>query len=771
LPTFLQGLTPMGGTTDFFRELRRRNVFKVGAAYAIVSWLILQFASTTFPALQLPGWAFTLVTVLIFIGFPFSLLFAWAFELTPEGVKPTRKVAPEASITPQTGSKLNRIVIALLVLAVVVLLLRDYWRAPEALPEKGPDTISVAAQTGKVSADKENVSGPFSQNPDRHSIAVLPFANRSRSEDDAFFVDGVHDDLLTQLSKIHALRVISRTSVENYRGTGKPLPVIAAELGVGTVMEGSVQRSGERIRINVQLIDAATDEHLWAEIYDRELTAANIFDIQSEIATAIAKALQAELTSDDAQRLAVQPTQNLAAYEAYLLGRQRFAMRTAKGLREAVDYFQQAIALDAEFGLAYVSLADVYQVQGDWGLISLKEANVKSLPLAEKALQLDDQSGEAYTTLGSIREYAGDLEGAGQAYRHALELAPNYAQASFWYGLYLMQSMGLPADAIPRLEHALTLDPLSGIVMANLATAHMALGDFATALAVIQKSLEVDPAFGSALGNKGWFAWTVKGDLVTAIDFVLQAYAADPDDQWNIASLAELFSELGDDSTAACALETSSLVQDAPYSSVQNALMAVYGGDGSAAESYARTALANTWIRFNKALPLAIVRAQLQRNGQPDQALALYQQHFPELLETPLPELTLNNSRAAIDLASLLQAMDREAEARQLLDGSERYIQNQPRLGEWGYRVDDARIQVLRGEKEHALAALRTAVDSSWRLYWRYDLEHDPILEPLRSDPRFQAIVQEIRADMAAQLEQVRSKGYGQGICTVPVSP
>jgi len=758
----------MGGPIDFFRELRRRNVFKVGAAYAIVSWLILQFASTTFPALHLPDWAFTLVTVLIFIGFPFSLLFAWAFELTPEGVKPTGKVAPGESITPQTGSKLNRIVIGLLALAVVVLLLRDYWRAPEAPPaEKGPDTFSATAQTGQVSADKENVSGPFSAPTlDRHSIAVLPFANRSRSEDDAFFVDGVHDDLLTQLSKIHALRVISRTSVESYRGTEKPLRVIAAELGVGTVMEGSVQRAGERIRINVQLIDAATDEHLWAEIYDRELTVTNIFDIQSEIATAIAKALQAELTSDDAQRLAVQPTQNLAAYEAYLLGRQRFAKRSAAGLAEALGYFQQAIALDPDFALAYVSLADVYQVQGDWGLISLKEANAKSLPLAEKALQLDDQLGEAYTTLASIREYSGDYAGAGQAYRHALELAPNYPQASFWYGLYLMQSMGRPAEAVPQFEHALSMDPLSDIVMVNLSSAHVALGDFEAARALNQKAVEVDPAFGSAVSNIGGLAWTVKGDLVTAIDYVLQAYKIDPDDQWNIASFAELFSELGDDATAACVLKSSGLIEDAPYPSVQRALLALYTGDGKASESYARNAIENTWIPFIKALPLAIAQSQLQQSGQPDQALALYQKHFPELMQTPLPELSLNNFRTVINLASLLQAMGRQSEAQQLLDRSEQYIKGIPRLGDWGSAIDDARIQVLRGENEQALDSLRTAVDSGWRYYWRYYLEHDPIFEPLRSDPRFQGIVQEIRADMAAQLAQVRSKGYDQGICT-----
>ena len=327
-------------------ELRRRNVFRVGVAYAIVAWLLIQVADVAFPALRLPDWTVTLVTALLIMGFPVALLFAWAFELTPEGIKPAKEVAPAESITHLTGRKLDFAIIGLLATALIFVVVDSY--VLEAKPEQAEVAAEQAPAAEQVEREK--------------SIAVLLFDNLSGDAATEPFTKGIHDDILTQISKIRALKVIARTSMERLDPT-LSIPEIGTKLGVGTVLEGGVQRAGDRVRINVQLIDCKTEAHLWAETYDRELTAANIFAFQSEIAKTVADTLRAALSPEEQDRLASIPTENLAAYEAYLLGRQRLARTTAAAFVEAVDYFQQAIELDPEFALAYVGLADSYVEQ------------------------------------------------------------------------------------------------------------------------------------------------------------------------------------------------------------------------------------------------------------------------------------------------------------------------------------------------------------------------------------------------------------------------
>jgi len=258
-------MSELGGN-GFFRELRRRNVFRVAIAFLIVAWLLLQVVDILVPILALPDWVGRFVFLLLVIGFPISLLFAWAFELTPEGVKLEKNVDRTESITPSTGRKLDFTIIGVLVVALGVSMYANFDEDVE------PDSVSPVAE---IEPDDE--SAEVLATAGKASIAVLPFANRSADESDAFFVDGMHDDLLTQLAKISALKVISRTSVLQYRDTEKSMKVIGDELGVTTLLEGGVQRAGDRIRINVQLIDANTDEHIWAETYNRELTVDNIF--------------------------------------------------------------------------------------------------------------------------------------------------------------------------------------------------------------------------------------------------------------------------------------------------------------------------------------------------------------------------------------------------------------------------------------------------------------------------------------------------------------
>ena len=291
--------TPWGdpGST-IFKELSRRNVIRVAVAYTIASWFIAQIADVVLNNIGAPDWVIQALFLLLLIGFVAALIISWAFEITPEGIKRERDVVGDDSITHLTAKKLDYITLA----AAVGVAIMFVW--PQSADDQ-PATASVSNSTNTNISD-------VAANVDDQSIAVLPFANRSNRDEDLFFTDGIHDDLLTQLAKIKGLKVISRTSVMQYRDTDKRIPEIAQELGVAKVLEGGVQRAGKRIRINAQLIDVATDQHLWAETFDREMTIDNLFDIQTEITRHIVAAIKGELTTaEEQQAFAVAPTQSI----------------------------------------------------------------------------------------------------------------------------------------------------------------------------------------------------------------------------------------------------------------------------------------------------------------------------------------------------------------------------------------------------------------------------------------------------------------------------
>jgi TolB-like protein len=357
---------------NFFSELKRRNVVRVGIAYVVVSWVILQFIDIIQEIVRFPGWFPQMVLVLLIIGLPIALIFSWAYEVTPEGVKKTEEVDKSKSIIHGTGQKINKLIIGALVLAVGFIVYDKMIASDEPI-------------VSQVEAG-------------RASIAVLPFKNLSGLPENEQFTNGLHDDLLTQLSKINSLKVISRTSVMEYRDTTKNIKQIADELGVTTLMEGGIQRVGNRIRINVQLIDANTDEHLWAETYDREMTVANIFDIQSEIAMNITTALKAMFDPEAVREL---PTESLEAYEAFLKG--RLALETTNysldSLLAVRAYFEAAVTIDPDFALAWANISiandNIY-----WFTDQSDENRAATLAAAEKALELDPGLSEGHYAMG-----------------------------------------------------------------------------------------------------------------------------------------------------------------------------------------------------------------------------------------------------------------------------------------------------------------------------------------------------------------------------------
>ena len=749
---------------SLYHELKRRNVFRVGIAYLALAWLLTEVSGTLFPAFGIPDWGVRFVVIVFALGFVPAVIISWVYELTPEGIKREKDVVRDASITHQTAKRLDVFTIGLIVVALAFILADWFWMSPRLAEQSAAPAAAVI--------DTIQTQGPEPAEPQYppNSIAVLPFANRSANPDDAYFVDGIHDDLLTHISKIGAIRTISRTSVMQYRGSSKSIPEIAAELGVATVLEGGVQRAGDQIRINVQLIDARTDEHLWAEIYDRQLLTTNIFAIQSEIAEAIAEALRMTLSPREQQRIRSVPTESLAAYEAYLIGKQRLAKRTTQSLAEAEEYFRQAVELDPRYALAWVGLADTYVLQVWYSGLPERENFDKAKAAIDMALELDSDLGEAYASLGLLKGGMEDLEGAEQAFKQALDLSPNYAPGHRWFSM-LLGDLGRWEERLVRMETAVGLDPLSTNIRLNYAVSLREVGRFEEALEQLEIAIGIDPEFSSAHDAIATIQWQVFNRLDMAAQGSVKAITLDPKRADLYVWLGQLYLDLGEPERARLLLDRATeLAPDHNTTAWGRLLLHLYqqttGGWAEDAETVLAEPIGSPWQSHFCAVQL---RNQAMAEGRHDEALAIYSKHQPQLLLDVEPVIDLNNYRAAIDLSLVLQMMGDQERASMLLERSAAFIRGQPRLGMWGgYWISDVQILALQGQKAEALAALRLAADEGWRSLWWYFLQYDPNLESIRSEPVFQAVLAEIKADMSAQMQRIREMEQSGEIEAVP---
>lgn len=437
------------------QELKRRNVFRVGIAYAIGAWLFVQVADVVLGIVSAPDSALRAVAVILALGFIPTVIFAWVYEMTPDGVKKASEIDADESITYQTGKKLNIATMIMLVSVVALVVLDRY------LPDSGSTTsdespaISQESTVADTPVEEESGTLPAT------SIAVLPFANRSNQEDDLYFTDGIHDDLLTQLAKIGGLTVISRTSVMEYRNSSKKMKEIGAELNVGTILEGGVQKVGDRVRINAQLIEVATDRHLWAETFDRELTAENVFELQSEIARNIVKAVAGELTIEEESLLNVIPTRSIAAYDAFLRGKDIInrANYARSDEEAALPFFERAVELDPDYAEALVELGDLYG-QKYWRGIDTSEAHLeKYRETIERALSLKPDSPLAVRAQANYYyRIDNDYDRALVLLEEALKRAPGDVEILNDIGLTLRR-LGRWEESIEAFAQAQQLDP------------------------------------------------------------------------------------------------------------------------------------------------------------------------------------------------------------------------------------------------------------------------------------------------------------------------
>lgn len=748
---------------SLYHELKRRNVIRVAFAYLALSWLLTEVASVLFPGFGIPDWAFRFLVIVLALGFISTLIFSWAFEITPEGLKREKDVVREESITRFTAKRLDGITIGLIVVAVLFIVADRFWLGPKQAPPSA--SAEVATEDSLITAPEPAVALDLHK-----SIAVLPFTNRSANPEDAYFVDGIHDDLLTYISKIGAIRTISRTSVMRYRNTDKSIPEIAGELGVGTVLEGGVQRAGAQIRINVQLIDAQTDEHLWAEIYDRELTAGNIFAIQSEISRAISEALQAVLTPSEQQRIQTIPTESLEAYEAYLLGKQRMERRSTDALEDAVKYLNQAVEIDPQFALAWSALGDTYLLQRTNSGVAENELLLNAQDAINKALEIDPELGEAYTSRGMLQYNVDDMEGAEHFYLKAIELAPNYPRTYHWYSI-LLRYLGRDEEAFEMISMAAQLDPLSPIIRNNLAVAFRTQGRHQEALEELEKIIEIDPAFAGAYFAMATIEYQVFNRMARAAQSYVKGTRLNPGSAGAYAELVQLYLELGAVDRAGRLFDRSrDLAPDGYGANWGELLLRIYRGDTdginenvSAIVTYFGTG------KLEAQFSVAQLRNRFITDQQYARALDVYSSTYPEFLDVSDLTIGLHNYRAAIDLALVLQKTGELQRADDLLDLCQDFIRDRPRLGWWGgYWISDVLIWALKGEKTKALSALRQATDEGWRALWWYYLHHDPNLDSIRGEPEFQSIVSEIEADMSAQLQQIRDMEQSGEIPAIP---
>jgi len=523
-----------------FAELKRRHVYRVAVAYVVVAWLLVEGATQLFPFFKIPDWSIRAVVFFAIVGFPIALVLAWAFELTPEGVRRTEAVdSPDARAPEhhrQVGRRLDHAIIAVLVAAVAIMAWQRW--GPHKTPAKPSATVATAtpkagaerspAAPGSSPAANSGASTPPVAPPPapttvipKKSIAVLPFENLSQEKNNGYFADGMQDLILTKLADIGDLKVISRTSTLQYGSHPQNLKKIGQELGVATLLEGSVQKAGNQVLVNVQLIDAQTDAHIWAQSYTRTLD--NVFGVEGEVAAKIADALKAKLSPADTKRLATALSNDPAANDLYLRAEYFVHRASTKNivpaLKQAIVFFRKALAKAPDFALAHarLSYAESWLAFNDGDGGDVQQLIADSRAQAQQALDLAPGLAESHLAIGYYDYYGkSDYDAALKAFADALRIRPNDAAVYAARG-FVLRRQGKFDQAIDALKRALTLDPRNGNVPVGLAGTYMAVNSYLEAEQVLRQALTLDPGNDPA---RYWYAISIvlrTGDVTRSL--------------------------------------------------------------------------------------------------------------------------------------------------------------------------------------------------------------------------------------------------------------
>jgi len=519
--------------SSLFEELKRRNVFRVGVAYVVTAWLIAQAADLALDAFAAPEWVMKATLLMLFLGFPLALIFAWAFEKTPEGLKLEKNVDRSQSITSVTGKKMDRGIIIALAIAVVFLLYKV--NVPDA-PDAGSKAQTVDSQAANDAGQDTAAS--------EKSVAVLPFVNMSSDPEQDYFSDGIAEEILNVLAQVPGLQVAARTSAFQFKGQNQDIQDIARQLGVAWVLEGSVRKAGDRVRVTAQLIKAEKGFHAWSETYDRELT--DIFAIQDEISQSISNALKVQLKlGEGPSSAAAGSTTKVEAYEAYLMGRHLINQRTSDSIKAGLEQFKRATDLDPNYALAYADQAVAILLLTDkgnaYGDVPVSQALDEARPLAERAMALAPNRPEVLAAKGFLENDAGNAELALDYYDRALAINPANGELQNWRRMAL-QRVGRLDQVLDASSDSVKYDPMSLIALVNHVYVLVSYGREEQAWATSERVKSLDRGWGEATTAS---LLETKGDLAAAAGHYALALELTPGLASAMRDMASLLRDVG----------------------------------------------------------------------------------------------------------------------------------------------------------------------------------------------------------------------------------
>ena len=725
------------GKESFFEELKRRNVYRVGVGYAIFSWLLLQVVDVVLPIMGLPEWVPGLVLTMVAVGFPMALLFAWAYEMTPEGLKREKEVDRSQSITDQTGRKLDRIIIGVLVVAVGMLLV-DKFLLTESTAV--PEAAELVADENDAAPDPVNAAP---------SIAVLPFVNMSADESSTYFSDGLADTLLHMLAQIRELRVAARTSSFQFRDKAMDIGEIGRSLKVRTVLEGSVQRSGEQIRVTAQLIDVDNGYHLWSGNFDRNLD--DVFEIQDEIANEVVAALKVSLLGEPEQTLDQEQTENVAAYTEYLLAIDELNAISFESLSSAVGHLQEAIRFDADYARAYSTLGRTYLATLDYGAMRRSQALAAARGAASRALDLAPASSEALAVLGAVELYNNNFAEAEKLLEKAVEIGPNDTTALDYYAQYLAND-ARPREAIEVQRKLLRIDPLSEVPYFTLAIWTAGQGDYDAAMESIAAFKSVRPEASNAYAAEG-FVEAAYGNYAAALNAMQEGAELDTDDPEGFYLPGKLSLNMGLPERAAPYFDRAVDVDpEHPVSRIAPLVLAFYENDIDEEDLLlARELLADgiSGRRGARYYALLILIEDAAESGRHSVALEALDNLYPQLMDDPPTGLDKDLLATFMAGWTLLQSGDKER-GTYLIESHAELILRYEEAYSVGWTSVAA--QLLLGDREAALVKLRAFAPDKFRSNDAHIImEHSTLFDSIRDEPEFIAVLDDYRRNAAEQ--------------------